>query len=120
MCEMQKLVDWIIGKGLSSDRIDEILEGVAEALLGLGYPLIRASIAMPSIDPLQRGFSVTWSRSSSISVEIQGHGDAGDEMFRRSPISYLLSNDLLYGRWKLPSKASSHFPLLQELASARP
>lgn len=118
MCEMQKLVDWIIGKGLSSDSIDEILEGVAQALLRLGYPLIRASIAMPSIDPLQRGFSVSWSRSSSISVEIQGHGDAGEEMFRRSPISHLLSNDLLYGRWKLPSEANSQpFPLLQELAN---
>lgn len=38
MCEMQKLVDWIIGKGLSSDSIDEILKGVAQALLRLGYP----------------------------------------------------------------------------------
>ncbi|MBW9118168.1 adenylate/guanylate cyclase domain-containing protein [Rhizobium cauense] len=117
MQEMQELVDWIIGMGLSSDSIQEILAGVAERLLGMGYPLVRASIAMPSIDPLQRGFSVAWAPSSGISVEIQGHDGAGQEMFLRSPISHLLSNGLLYGRWRLPSEdGTESFPLLQELA----
>jgi adenylate cyclase len=117
MRELQELVGWIIGKGLSTNNIGDILEGVAERLVTLGYPLLRASITMPTIDPLQRGFSVAWSRSSSISVEIQGHDDAGQEMFRRSPISYLLSNGLQYGRWKLPSdENTASYALLKELA----
>jgi adenylate cyclase len=119
MHDMQELVDWIIGMGLSSGSIQEVLAGVAEQLLGMGYPLVRASIAMPSIDPLQRGFSMAWVPPSNISVEIQGHDDASQEMFLRSPISHLLSNDLLYGRWKLPSNESGEsFQLLKELADS--
>ncbi|MDL2402623.1 adenylate/guanylate cyclase domain-containing protein [Rhizobium mayense] len=117
MRELQELAGWIIGKGLSTNNIGDILEGVAERLVTLGYPLLRASITMPTIDPLQRGFSVAWSRSSSISVDIQGHDEAGQEMFRRSPISYLVSNGLRYGRWKLPSdEDAALYPLLKELA----
>ncbi|MFS8114016.1 adenylate/guanylate cyclase domain-containing protein [Rhizobium jaguaris] len=117
MLELQELAGWIIGKGLSTNNIGDILEGVAERLVTLGYPLLRASITMPAIDPLQRGFSVAWSRSSSISVDIQGHDEAGQEMFRRSPISYLVSNGLRYGRWKLPSdEDAALYPLLKELS----
>jgi adenylate cyclase len=117
MQEFQELVDWIIGEGLSKDGIEDILKGVAERLVTLGYPVLRASIAMPSVDPLQRGFSVAWSRSSGISVEVQGHDDAGEQMFRRSPVSYLLSNDLQYGRWRLPpDEGAASFALLKELA----
>lgn len=117
MPAFQELIDWIIGEGLSADSIENILGGVAERLVALGYPLLRASIAMPSIDPLQRGFAVAWSRSQGISMEVQGHDDAGREMFRRSPVSFLLANDLLYGRWKLPrDNALASFTLLQELA----
>jgi adenylate cyclase len=117
MGALQELVNWIIGEGLSTDSIGDILGGVAERLVKLGYPLLRASIAMPSIDPLQRGFSVSWSPSQGISTQLQGHDDAGQEMFLRSPISFLLSNDLQYGRWTLPpDDGAPAFPLLQELA----
>ncbi|AYG62707.1 adenylate/guanylate cyclase domain-containing protein [Rhizobium jaguaris] len=117
MLELQELAGWIIGKGLSTNNIGDILEGVAERLVTLGYPLLRASITMPAIDPLQRGFSVAWSRSSSISVDVQGHDEAGQEMFRRSPISYLVANGLRYGRWKLPSdEDAALYPLLKELS----
>lgn len=115
----QELVDWIIGEGLSSDRIEDLLSGVADRMVALGYPLFRASISMPVIDPLQRGFSVAWARSRGISKEIQGHDDAGDEMFRRSPISFLLASNLRYGRWRLPpDEEGASFPLLHELADA--
>jgi adenylate cyclase len=117
MQEFQELVDWIVGKGLSTDSIEDILQGVAEQLVALGYPLLRASITMPSIDPLQRGFAVAWSRCSGISVHVQGHDDAGQEMFRTSPVSYLLSNNLQYGRWKLPpDEDGPSYAMLQELA----
>ncbi|AYG70234.1 adenylate/guanylate cyclase domain-containing protein (plasmid) [Rhizobium sp. CCGE531] len=116
MTQTRELVDWIIAMGLISDSIEEILTGVSERLTRLGYPLVRASIAMPSIDPLQKGSSVSWSRSSSISLEIQEHGEAGDAMFRRSPISYLLSRDIEVGRWRLPPDGdATGFPLLSEL-----
>lgn len=113
----QDLIKWIVSAGLSADDIGHLLDGVATRLQGMGYPILRASLAMPSIDPMRRGFSVAWSPSSMMEVEVQAHGDAGEELFRRSPISYLLSNDLVFGRWRLPSPTDgATFPLLQELA----
>jgi adenylate cyclase len=73
---------------------------------------------MPSIDPLQRGFAVAWFRDTALSTEVQGHGEAGREMFERSPIFYLLSNRLLHGRWRLPEPTGvASFPLFDELAT---
>ncbi len=114
---LQELIDWIIAKGLSSTSIEQIMEGLAPRLVALGYPIVRASIAMPSIDPMQKGFSVAWSPRSVMSVDIQGHDDAGQEMFERSPIFHLLSNDLLYARWRLPTEHAKSFPLLDELVA---
>lgn len=117
MPRLQDLIDWIIAEGLSTDTIETILQGVAERLTDLGYPILRASIAMPSIDPLQRGFSVAWYRSSGFSTEVQGHDEAGKELFRRSPISYLLANNQQYARWRLPPGPDAPpIPLLTELA----
>lgn len=117
MPEMQQLVDWIIAEGLSAVRIDSVLEGVSQRLMALGYPLLRASIAMPSIDPLQRGVSVVWQRSGALSREIQGHDDASQVVFQRSPISFLLSQDLRFGRWRLRVRQNDpSLPLLDELA----
>ncbi|MDM9625416.1 adenylate/guanylate cyclase domain-containing protein [Rhizobium sp. S152] len=116
--EIDGLIDWIIGEGLSENGIEDILGGLVERLLALGYPLVRVSVAMPSIDPMQRGFAVVWFKDTSLSTEVQGHGEAGQEMFERSPIFYLLSNDLLHGRWRLPERTSTvSFPLFDELAA---
>ncbi|NMN68752.1 adenylate/guanylate cyclase domain-containing protein [Rhizobium sp. 57MFTsu3.2] len=113
---LQELIDWIIGEGLSSRSVEQIMEGLGPRLVALGFPIVRASIAMPSIDPMQKGFSVAWSPHSVMSVDIQGHDDAGQEMFERSPIFHLLSNNLLYGRWSLPANGTNSFPLFDELA----
>ncbi|EPE94617.1 adenylate/guanylate cyclase domain-containing protein [Rhizobium grahamii] len=116
MSDTIDLIEWIIGSGLSGKALEEIVGTLSKRLIKLGFPLVRVSIAMPSIDPLQRGFSVSWSKYSPVATEVQGHDDAGEDMFVRSPIYYLLSNDLLHGRWRLAEDDTSSFPLLRELS----
>jgi adenylate cyclase len=114
---LQNVIDWLIAEGISSRSIDQIMEGLGPRLLALGYPIARASIAMPSIDPMHRGYSVVWSPGSAISIDTQGHDDAGQAMFERSPIYHLLTNDLLQGRWQLPTNGPETFPLFDDLAA---
>jgi len=114
---LNELINWIISKGLSVDDLDDLLEGLAVRLTDMGYSLVRASIAMPSIDPTQRGFSIAWYRGSGLQWDVQGHGEEGEALFRRSPISYLLANQLEFVRWRLPGDAEAPaFPVLTELA----
>jgi adenylate cyclase len=116
MNELHSLVDWIIDKGICTNSIEDILLGASKRLVALGYPLLRTSILMPSVDPTQRGFSVSWSSVDGVSTEIQVHGTAGQELFERSPIFHLLSNKLLFARWKLLVGEGMHpYPLLSEL-----
>lgn len=114
---MRNLVDWLIAQGISSTSIEQIMEGLGPRLLALGYPIVRASIAMPSIDPMQRGYSVAWAPDLGVSIDSQGHDDAGQAMFERSPIFHLLANDLLYGRWRLPTDGPDTFPLFDDLVA---
>jgi len=101
------LIAWIIAQGLAADDIDALLEGLSLRLTEQGFPLLRASIAMPSIDPKHRGLSVAWYRDTGISKEAQEHGEEGEALFRRSPISYLLQNQLEFMRWSLPANAET-------------
>jgi len=116
MNELHGLVDWIVDKGICSNSIEDVLLGTSRQLVALGYPLLRTSILMPAIDPTQRGFSVSWSSIDGVSTEIQVHGSAGQELFERSPIFHLLSNNLLFARWNLlAGEATNAYPLLSEL-----
>ncbi|NLR98075.1 adenylate/guanylate cyclase domain-containing protein [Rhizobium sp. P38BS-XIX] len=111
------LIAWVIAQGLVADDIDALLEELALRLTEEGFPLLRASIGMPSIDPKRRGLSVTWCRDTGISREAQKHGDEGEALFRRSPIFYLLQNQLEYMRWSLPADADTPpFPVLTDLS----
>ena len=111
------LIAWIIAQGLAADDIDALLEGLSLRLTEQGFPLLRASIAMPSIDPKHRGLSVAWYRGTGISKEAQEHGEEGEALFRRSPISYLLQNQLEFMRWSLPANAETPpFPVLTDLS----
>lgn len=117
MSGLNELITWTISKGLSVDDLGDLLEGLAGRLTEMGYSLVRASIAMPSIDPTQRGFSIAWFRSSGLQWDVQGHGEEGEALFRRSPISFLLANQLEFVRWTLPGDADTpDFPVLLELA----
>ncbi|MBB2755116.1 UNVERIFIED_ORG: adenylate cyclase [Rhizobium aethiopicum] len=116
MNELRSLAAWIIDKGICSSSIEEILLGASERLVALGYPVMRLSILMPSLDPTQRGFSISWSSSTGVSTEITTHGTAGQKSFERSPVFYLLSNELQFARWKLSEGEDKHpYPILSEL-----
>jgi hypothetical protein len=80
MNSLGSLVDWVIAKGISSNNIEEILEGVSLRLIALGLPLLQTSIAMPSIDPAHRGALAIWSRAKGTSTEITAHGNAGQQV----------------------------------------
>lgn len=117
MNSLRALIDWIIEQGTRSNSFEELAEGLCRRLVDCGYPIWRGAISLPSIDPMHRGSSTLWSDRDGTSVTIADHDRTGEADFERSPIYYLLKNDLVDGRWSLaPGGGFEAYPLLKDLS----
>ena len=71
---MANLEDWIIEQGLRGSDVGSLLAGFADRLAQEGIPLVRAYLALPTVNPTIRVYTHVWTRSAGMIVE-------GDELF---------------------------------------
>ncbi|WIM13575.1 adenylate/guanylate cyclase domain-containing protein [Enhydrobacter sp.] len=95
------LVDWILAEGCNSDDLGAILAGTAERLVARGIPLCRATLSMPTIDPTTAVIHFRWLRDEGLTRAALGVVDSYGGPFQRSPIRYLIDQDVPRARWKL-------------------
>ncbi len=108
----------LVAFATQSDDGEAIVTALCRDLLAAGLPLWRVSLAVPTIDPLFRGASLTWRRGSGLQLHTTEHGDTGAEEFARSPIGWLGERGLATARWRLDgSETPSDLPLLARLAA---
>src|ERR1700693_286335 len=66
---MTSLESWIVGQGLSGSSVASLLSGFAEQLLAEGIPVVRAYLALPTVNPTIRVHNRTWTRSTGTVIE---------------------------------------------------
>ncbi|GJD52783.1 hypothetical protein OPKNFCMD_5550 [Methylobacterium crusticola] len=108
----------LVAQATASDDAASIVGGVCDALVAAGLPLWRASISVPTIDPLFRGASLAWRRRQGTTLSPTAHGEAGDDEFAQSPIGWLQAADLAYARWRLDGGDHPALPLLARMRAA--
>ncbi len=107
----------LIAHATESDEESAVISEFCEALVAIGLPLWRFSLAVPVIDPLFRGVSVAWRRGKGMAVFPTAHGPEGEDTFLRSPVGWLRANDLAFVRWRLDrSNGCPDLPLLAQLS----
>ena len=111
-----ELIAWLIEQGRDCDDLGVIAGGFATRLLALGLPLLRVMLTMPTIDPTSRALTVVWRRDRGVIADRLAPDPSGEEIFRRSPVFYLLNQDRRAERWNLEDpEIVSRFLLFQEL-----
>jgi adenylate cyclase len=112
---LASLRDWLVGEGLEGASLSSLLEGFATRLRATGYPLSRAALASAAIHPDIRAFSLNWHPATGVIEDVVQH-DAPSDGFERSPLGYMVAENLHRRRWRLSDdEACSRFPLLAEL-----
>lgn len=110
------LIEWLLREGRDSDDLGAVFAGACARLLSAGFPLWRASLAIPAIDPTLRAMSFTWWREGELSTERVAADAATAAVFQRSPIFYLSERNQPAARWNLEDpETARQFLLLEEL-----
>ena len=110
------LIDWVLRHATAHDDLGTLVAGVSERLVAAGLPIWRASLDLPTIDPIFRAVSHRWWRDRPVSVEALPHGPGKDAVFQGSVIYHLLSSGLEARRWRLErGEGVAEFDLLRSL-----
>ena len=110
------LIDWVLRHATVHDDLGTLVTGVSERLVAAGLPIWRASLDLPTIDPIFRAVSHRWRRDRPASVEVLPHGPGKDAVFQGSVIYHLLSSGLEARRWRLErGEGVAEFDLLRTL-----
>ncbi|WP_048709902.1 adenylate/guanylate cyclase domain-containing protein [Microvirga massiliensis] len=109
-----EITAWIVEQGLTGAGIRDLLDGFAQRVIAAGVPLLRAYIALPTVNPNFRVANHTWTRSAGAAVEWILHEEEPGT-FDRSPFAYMLANGLRCSRWRDDALKSASFPAFATL-----
>lgn len=108
--------DWLVDQALSQPDIMAMFEGVCHKLYGVGVPIARARLTWPTLHPLFQAETVVWRRDQGTEFEQFIHQDEVSEAWLKSPMRYMLENDVSIVRRHLDGPDMLvDFEILEEL-----
>lgn len=110
---MANLEDWIIDQGLRGADVSSLLAGFSERLVAEGIPLVRAYIALPTVNPTVRVFNHTWTRAAGIMVEGVSH-ERNTDAFEVSPFGFMLRNGMTERHWRFDGTETETFSVFED------
>ena len=88
------VTDWLVERSLGTSDIVELFEAVCQKMIGVGIPLARARLVWPTLHPLFQAETVIWNRGNPPELEQFEHQDNASDAWIRSPLKYVLDNNL--------------------------
>ncbi|MBB3018653.1 adenylate cyclase [Microvirga lupini] len=111
---MTNLEDWIIDQGLHGSDMSSLLSGFAERLDAEGIPLVRAYIALPTVNPTIRVYTHVWTRSAGTVVEGVSH-ERNSEAFEVSPFAYMMRTEQENCHWHVHGPDGDRFSIFEDI-----
>jgi adenylate cyclase len=111
---MSNLESWIIEQGFKGSTVGALLSGFAERLVGEGISLLRAYMALPTVNPTFRVYNHVWTRMSGILVEGVSH-ERNDDAFEISPFGYMLRTGLMEQHWRFDDAGAQPFEVFDDV-----
>lgn len=110
---MTSLESWIVGQGLSGSSVASLLSGFAERLLAEGIPVVRAYLALPTVNPTIRVHNRTWTRSTGTVIEDVSHQRI--DRFEASPFGHMVRTGLANHHWRFDKPGPEWFGVFDEV-----
>jgi adenylate cyclase len=111
---MTNLESWIIDQGLCGSNVASLLEGFSTRLVAEGVPLVRAYIALPTVNPTVRVFNHTWTRSGGTLIEGVSH-ERNTGAFEASPFGLMLRTGRTAQHWRLDGPDGQSFDVFEDV-----
>ncbi|MBJ6126243.1 adenylate/guanylate cyclase domain-containing protein [Microvirga splendida] len=111
---MANLESWIIEQGLRGANVTALLSGFVDGLSAEGVPLVRAYIALPTVNPTIRVYTHVWTRSSGTMVEGVSH-ERNTNAFESSPFAYMMRTEQTEGYWRVDGPDAERFGVFEDV-----
>jgi adenylate cyclase len=111
---MANLEDWIIEQGLRGSDVGSLLAGFADRLAQEGIPLVRAYLALPTVNPTIRVYTHVWTRSAGLMVEGVSH-ERNALAFEQSPFAYMMQTGQTSCYWLIDDPEARQFDVFADV-----
>ncbi len=109
--------EWLIDQALGEPDIVVMFEALCNRINEIGLPLCRARLTWPTLHPLFKAETILWTRGGSTEFEQFLHQENVSEEWIRSPMKYMIENELTLLRRRLDGPSPLFdFPVLTEVA----
>jgi adenylate cyclase len=111
---MANLEDWIIEQGLRGSDVASLLSGLSERLVAEGIPLVRAYIALPTVNPTIRVYTHVWTRAAGTVVEGVSH-ERNANAFELSPFAHMMRTEQTSCYWRIDGPEAERFGVFEDV-----
>jgi adenylate cyclase len=111
---MANLEDWIIEQGLRGTDVGSLLSGFTDRLVAEGMPLVRAYLALPTVNPTIRVYTHVWTRSAGLIVEGVSH-ERNELAFDRSPFNHMMQTEQTSCYWRVDDPKDRQFDVFDDV-----
>ena len=114
---IKEINDWLVDQALGQPDIAEMFGSACHRLAAIGVPVARARLTWRTLHPLFGAETLLWRRGQAVELEQFNHSLDVSETFLRSPMHFVLDNDLGVFRRRLegPDKLLD-FDVVAEMA----
>ncbi|MFK7857054.1 MAG: adenylate/guanylate cyclase domain-containing protein [Granulosicoccus sp.] len=114
--QLSSLLGWLIESAVAEECYDKVFEELCGRLRDIGLPLLRGNLGMNTLHPLVESVGLMWVHGKGLTVEGYAHGSNVGELWRRSPLHWMVSNNLGELRQNLTDAAArDRFPVFADL-----
>ncbi len=114
---IDEVAEWLMSRALGRAEAETLLAECGERLRAAGVPVARAQIAFPTLHPVLRAMSFTWTAGGE-AVPLGIEHEGGVERLRATPQFHMIRTKLPHLRRRLVGPEAQHdFPILGELAA---
>jgi adenylate cyclase len=111
---MANLEDRIIEQGLRGSDVASLLSGFVEGLIAESVPLVRAYIALPTVNPTIRVYTHVWTRSAGTLVEGVSH-ERNADAFEVSPFAHMMRTEQTSCYWRVDGPDAERFGVFEDV-----
>jgi adenylate cyclase len=111
---MANLEDRIIEQGLRGSDVASLLSCFVEGLIAEGVPLVRAYIALPTVNPTIRVYTHVWTRSTGTLVEGVSH-ERNADAFEVSPFAHMMRTEQASCYWRVEGPDAERFGVFEDV-----
>ncbi|MFK8083828.1 MAG: adenylate/guanylate cyclase domain-containing protein [Granulosicoccus sp.] len=114
--QLSEILGWLLEFAVATENYDDLFDELCSKLRHSGLPLLRGNLGMNTLHPLVESVGLMWVHGKGLTVDGYVHGSNVRDTWLRSPLYWMISNNLGELRQDLTdATVRNRFPVFSDL-----